>query len=205
MFLRIKPFADRLFRLKVLRIVAYNRTNPTVLSVHIYHRYRACPENTWNLMWNSDMLSLLSCRICIITVLWSFLFVLNKDKSSSGHAFSCTKRKQAEFVKHARTFLTMVLAGDPWLGVWKIKQRPNTLQPATDTCTMKKTFSFRSQTAEQQLFDPCCLRDNREKGIFVISLQWFPCSFAAAAPAETGTVTTTLQQARVMLQAFLEL
>lgn len=103
-----------------------------------------------------------------------FLSVKHKKRSSSGHTFSCTKRKWVKFVKHTNPYLTTVLAGDPWLGVWKTEQRKKPPQPATDKCTMKQIFLFKRQRSEQQLFDPCCLRDNGEKGIFVIALQRFP-------------------------------
>lgn len=93
------------------------------------------------------------------------------------HKLWRTAQLQETFVKHhVRPFLVLVSPGDLRLGStkWTEQRRGSRHQVATDACRVKEVFLCKRQTAEKQLFDPCCLRDSRERKVFLWSLLSVP-------------------------------
>lgn len=125
------------------------------------------------------------------------------------HKLWCTEGIQDKFVKHdVRLFLVPASPGDPWLESqeYRAAHRRSRRQLATDMCWVKQIFLFKRQTAEKQLFDPCCLRDRRERKVFfVIALQRSVCSSVYTVTTKTQALIIHCSQPQLRYEHYAQL
>lgn len=121
------------------------------------------------------------------------------------HKLWRTEGIQDKFIKHhVKLFLVPVSPGDPRLGSKKNRteqRRGSKHQLTTDICKVKEIFLFKRETAEEELFDPCCLRDSREGRYFLWSLLSIPYAAWLTHSQHKPSSNNTLPPTTEMLQA----